>query len=261
MRNYLRGLPLYGHVLSPLFSLTHPRKERFTCPVCGYRGPFIDAAAPSGPRRHARCPRCASLERHRLQYLVMRELAGHFDFSRLSLLHFAPEPFFRRLFRRLFGAYTSADLSMRGVDLKADLRALPVEDADYDVVFASHVLEHIREDRQAIREIRRVLRPGGFAVLPVPVVAPATVEYPEPKEAGHVRAPGLDYYERYLSCFASVEVHTSADYPEEHQTYSYEDRTGWPTPKVPLRPPMPGERHPQSVPVCLVGEEIGLAGK
>ena len=69
---------------------------------------------------------------------------------------------------------------MENVDFKVDLTDLPFSDSSYDFVFASHVLEHIQNDHDALAEIKRVLRPGGIAVLPVPIIGAPTVEYPEP---------------------------------------------------------------------------------
>ena len=127
-------------------------------------------------------------------------------------------------------------------------------DASYDLVYASHVLEHIRDDEAALREIRRILRPRGLAVLPVPIVAPATVEYPAPSpfETFHVRAPGADYFDRYRRHFARVDVHGSGDFDPRHQLFVHEDRSGYPSARMPHRPPMAGDRHPDYVPVCWV---------
>ena len=132
----------------------------------------------------------------------------------MSILHFAPEPFFRQMFRERFGQYTSADLYMKDVDYQADLLNLPFPDESYDFVFASHVLEHIREDARALSEIRRVLKPGGIAVLPVPIFETKTVEYPgpNPHEECHVRAPGLDYYDRYSRHFRRIARFDSASF-------------------------------------------------
>lgn len=66
---------------------------------------------------------------------------------------------------------------MHGVDYRVDLQALPFENQRYDFIFTSHVLEHIPDDEKGISEIRR---PNGIAIIPVPVVAEKTVEYPEP---------------------------------------------------------------------------------
>jgi hypothetical protein len=114
------------------------------------------------------------------------------------------------------------------------------------------VLEHIRCDKQAIAEIRRVLKPNGMAVLPVPLVAENTIEYPEPNpyEAYHVRAPGLDYFDRYQPFFSRIVKFSSDSLPNRHQLFLYEDRSRWPTKNCPLRPPMKGEKHIDIVPVC-----------
>ena len=166
----------------------------------------------------------------------------------MSMLHIAPEPILQGRFRDEFASYTTADLARADVDLNFDLTDAPLETGSYDVVYASHVLEHIPDDRAAIAEIRRILAPGGFAVLPVPIVCDRTVEYPVPvaSEAGHVRAPGPDYFERFGE-FDGVEVFRSSDFGEEPQVYIVEDRSRYPEPvrAVPdpeRRPPPRGPR-------------------
>lgn len=247
---------LFGHARHQLkllkFRLRNRSKAHYLCPVCGYRGPFEDLHPKTGKRLHARCPNCRALERHRLQHLVMRKLRTRHDLASLSLLHIAPEPFMRQAFRETFHRYVTADLKQPSVDCHLNLCQLPFPDASFDVVYASHVLEHIPDDHRAMREIRRVLRSTGFAVLPVPIVAASTVEYPQanPHESYHVRAPGPDYIERMREHFARVELFDSGQFDAVHQLYNYEDRTGWPTPMAPLRPSMAGERHVDLVPVC-----------
>src|SRR5271168_1879636 len=137
----------------PLYRMLHRSEESFECPICAYIGPFATANSFAGPRKCAICPRCNGLERHRLQYLVMSEALSGLT-GNVKMLHFAPEKAFRQIFSERFAEYETADLFLEGVDHKVDIRALPFEDATYDVVFASHVLEHIREDRIAIEEIR-----------------------------------------------------------------------------------------------------------
>jgi SAM-dependent methyltransferase len=163
----------------------------------------------------------------------------------MRLLHFAPEPFLRPYFHQHFRQYTTADLVMEGVDLRVDLTALPIEDGRYDIVVACGVLEHIREDRKAIAEIRRVLATGGLAVLYVPVNGPKTVEYPHPNlfEDGHVRAPGPDYYDRLSDSFSRVELYRSEGFPDVHQTSVWMDWSCFPTKNNPHRLPQPGSRH------------------
>jgi SAM-dependent methyltransferase len=238
----------------PLFKILNGSKPRFECPICAYEGPFVDLSSFAGVRKHAECPRCGALERHRLQYLAIMHTLSNVSTPIAKMLHFAPEEFLRRIFVRSFSNYETADLFMEGVDHRVDIQHLPFEDASYDVLFASHVLEHIRDDRQAIREIRRVLRPNGIAILPVPIVCTCTIEYPDanPYEAGHVRAPGLDYFDRYMESFSTVDIQRSESFPEKHQLFIYEDRSKWPTRECPLRPPMLGWRHSDFVPICHV---------
>jgi SAM-dependent methyltransferase len=215
----------------------------------------MSLSATTGLRQHAICPGCGAAERHRLQWLSLQSIQEHTELSRMRLLHFAPESFFRCRFPKMFKSYVTADLNPRGVDCAADLtKALPFPPGSFDMVYASHVLEHIREDEAALANIRRVLSSTGIAILPVPIVAETTVEYLQanPFEAGHVRAPGRDYYQRYTKYFSSVEVVSSDSFSERYQPFVYEDRSGWPTSNMPLRRAMPGIRHAETVPVCRV---------
>ncbi len=246
--------PIRNPLKLVLFRLKNSGKEKFTCPVCGYCGPFEDIFPPTGFRKNAMCPRCGSLERHRIQMLIVKMLAGKTDFSKLKILHFAPEKSLKGFFSGSFGTYETADLEMPGVDHRVDLTALPFSDGSYDFIFASHILEHIKNDEKAISEIRRILRPGGIAVLPVPIVAERTIEYsePSPYEINTWRATGPDYYNRYEKYFSSVERFSSESLPEKYQLYVYEDRSGWSMDRNPMRLPMEGKRHPDIVPVCRV---------
>lgn len=224
----------------------------FTCPCCHYEGKFLSRGHNTETKPYSQCPRCGALARHRLQRCVLDELFRSGALTGGGVLHFAPEPFLAGYLKTRFETYVGADIAPLPGQVPADMRELPFEDGTFDLVYASHVLEHIDDDARALAEVRRVLRPGGVAILPVPVVAERTVEYPEPcpSEHGHVRAPGRDYYGRYREHFARVEIRTSADYPERFQLYAYEDRTIFPNRSAPYRPPMAGARHELDVPVC-----------
>lgn len=119
-------------------------------------------------------------------------------------------------------------------------------------VFASHVLEHIKEDTQAVSEISRFLKPNGIAIIPVPIVAYETLEYPKPNphESGRVRALGFDYYDRLSPYFRKIEKFDSNSFPEEYQLFLFEDRKVW-RKNLPLRPIMEGNKHLDVVPVCI----------
>jgi SAM-dependent methyltransferase len=152
-------------------------KEQFECPVCGYSGPCMDVHPPTGLRKHAQCPHCGALERHRLQYLTIRNVLQGRDTSKMKMLHFAPELCFRPIFPTQFGEYETADLNMTDVDYKVDMRELPFDDISCDFILASTVLDYIPDDKKALKEIHRVLKPNGIAMLPVSVVCEKTIEY------------------------------------------------------------------------------------
>lgn len=61
-------------------------------------------------------------------------------------------------------------------------------------------------------------------MLPVSLVADKTIEYggPNPYESGHIRACGMDYFERYERAFRRVERIASDAFPEKYQLFIYE---------------------------------------
>jgi hypothetical protein len=227
-------------------------KPTFECPICGYVGPFMDKQASTGTRKHAECPRCGALERHRLQSLVIKNVLQDRDPSSMKMLHFAPEPFFEQFRAGQFGDYATADLNMEQVDHRVDMRNLPFDDHSFDFVLASIVFDYIPDDWIAIKEVHRILRSGGIAILPVSLVADKTVEYsaPNPYESGHVRACGVDYFDRFEKVFARVDRVSSHQFPEKYQVFIYEDRSVWPNARCPNRPTALGEKHADIVPVC-----------
>jgi SAM-dependent methyltransferase len=135
------------------------------------------------------------------------------------------------------------------VDLRSDLRQLPHPDNVFDLIVASHVLEHVDRDGDAIRELSRVLRPDGTLFVAVPVVADMTVEYGAPNsfEDHHWRAPGRDYYDRLGPWFDDVRIFDSEWCDPATQPYHIENRRCFPNKRAPLRPPQTGERHPEVV--------------
>lgn len=230
-------------------------RRHYTCPFCGYTGPFASDIALTGRRPNAQCPRCWCSERHRTQAQVMDILSERYDFGNLSILHLSPERFLADRFRKEFGTYTSANFEPRpDVDMRIDLTDCDeIAEDSYDVVFASHVFEHIPDDRAAAANVARILKPTGFAVLPVPIVCPSTVEFPRVVETeyGHVRGPGPDYFDRFRDLF-DVELFTSEDLDDTNQVWVYENRSRYPTKWAPYRIPSPGRRHVDIVPVLTL---------
>ncbi|HEU5170405.1 MAG TPA: methyltransferase domain-containing protein [Gemmatimonadales bacterium] len=213
-----------------LRNVVHWPGHRRRCPVCGS---FVRAFKPYGLvlRPEARCPSCGALERHRLVWLYLRYCTPFFDRTPRLMLHVAPEralepgltevPNLRRI---------TGDLTQRGVMLRFDVTGIPLPDDCFDVIYCSHVLEHVPDDHAAMRELHRVLKPGGFALLQVPVLREQTFEDPSvtsPEERlrlfgqhDHVRVYGRDYPERLAQAGFIVRVEDfAALLPPPMRTY------------------------------------------
>lgn len=67
--------------------------------------------------------------------------------------------------RRRAADYTTADLESPLADLHFDVQCIPLPDASFDVLICNHLLEHVADDRRALSEFFRVLRPGGWGIL------------------------------------------------------------------------------------------------
>ena len=113
-------------------------------------------------------------------------------------------------------SYISSDLYREDVDHQFDIQSIPYPDNSFDLVFASHVLEYVKDDRQAIQEIKRVLRPGGLAFLPVPMLHEKTIDYEErPPNKRIIRETGRDYFDRYREVFSEVIVYEPSSFDEK----------------------------------------------
>ncbi len=124
----------------------------------------------AGYRPEAVCPGCYSKDRERLVYLYLTR-AQAWVFSRpMALLHIAPEPSLAAKLRAVASIdYVSADLDAASAERRMDITAIEEGDDRYDVIICNHVLEHVVEDGKAMAELCRVLKPGGFAILQVPI--------------------------------------------------------------------------------------------
>lgn len=187
--------------------------EMYYCPICGHLARQFRAGG-GGPikRTNAKCPNCGSLERHRLLWLhLVNSVWPQLPRGKKDCLHIAPEPFFVEILKgRADINYMSGDLMMPASTLKLDLTAIPFWDAKLDLILCSHILEHIPDDRLAMREMFRVLRPGGALIVMVPTYGEVTYEdfsITDPEErrkhfgqVDHVRKYGHDILGRLESC-------------------------------------------------------------
>lgn len=142
------------------------------CPICGTFSEFLP-----GPnnRLDARCPTCDSLERHRLIHLLFNKQFKNIFFNKdIKLLHFAPEEIFHKFFTRLPNIdYYPVDLFPENFQYKirdkVNMESIIYEDNMFDVIYNSHVLEHVPNDIAAMNELYRVLKPGGYCITLVPI--------------------------------------------------------------------------------------------
>ena len=197
------------------------RGRRVECPLC--RGRWRRFASLGG-YRNALCPGCFAAGRHRLLWLYLERETDLLD-ARHRVLHIAPEPSLSRLLAgRTNLEYLSADLDpRRGAMETFDVMAIPMADDAFDVVICSHVLEHVRDDRTAMREMRRVLAPAGVAYLPHPVSTDLATTYDDPSivtptgrrraygQEDHVRLYGRDFTTRLEAAGFSVTIRGYAE--------------------------------------------------
>ena len=186
------------------------------CPVCdrSFRG-FRPAGKRRARRENAICPYCASRERDRLVFLFLCSAEAPQPGS--PFLHIAPEACLQPKLRQLAGSdYRTADLLRTDVDESFDVMAIPHADATFHAVYSSHVLQDVPDDIRAMAELFRVLKPGGWAILNVPVTAEVSVDHRDApllersqrdrRPPEHLRTYGLDFPNRMASVGFKVRV-------------------------------------------------------
>ncbi len=207
-------------VLAPFRKIRYYGHTHY-CPVCkSHLSHFILSIADL--QENARCPVCRCLERHRLDWVFLNTKTNLFDGRPKKMLHVAPEAIFELKFRKISGLiYITADLNNPRVMCNLDITEIPFADHSFDVIYCSHVLEHVPNDRKALRELYRVLKPGGWALLQVPITAKKTFEDPtieDPFERkrlfgqiDHVRRYGPDYRERLVEAGFKTTVFSAGE--------------------------------------------------
>jgi SAM-dependent methyltransferase len=176
--------------------------------------------------RAYRCWDCGSTDRDRLSMLFLeRTLQRDAPYR---MVEFAPAPAVGRYLSRKHPAvqHRTADLYMSGVHDRVDIRDLrPYRDGEFDLFVCSHVLEHVDNDIAAMHELHRILRPGGFGIVMVPIITKLekTIEDPsivDPStrmrlfgQHDHVRLYAKrDFLERLTAAGFTVQALTVADF-------------------------------------------------
>jgi len=183
------------------------------------------------------CPNCMSKNRERL---VLDVIQNELPIRPRTVLHFSPE---KHLYNYLKAraSVTTVDIMpgfYKGIDRSvryADATSLLFEDESFDMIIANHILEHIPNDTAAMREMFRVLRKGGVAILQVPysVELASTIEEPfinDPArqaklfgQKDHVRIYALpDYITRLKDCGFTVNKLTP-EYLKKYAKHAIQD--------------------------------------
>jgi SAM-dependent methyltransferase len=166
----------------------------FECEVCGSKYSRFVPDLPSDDDKDALeknkviagygenilCPNCGSAARERL---VLNILKHNLKFAGKKILHLSPEKNIYHFIKAKAEVIT-ADLlpgfyrTIDGMVQKQDATNFTFADNSFDIIIGNHILEHIPDDAKAMKEIFRVLKPGGTAILQVPYSEsiPSTLE-------------------------------------------------------------------------------------
>lgn len=209
--------------LSYLFKKIAPilyKGNAVECPVCGKSySKFLSYGSSIAHRENVLCPGDLTLERHRLMWLYLKDHSDFFTASKLSVLHIAPEQCFHQRFKQQHNLnYLTGDLVSPIADMHFDLHQIPLEENQFDVVFCNHVLEHVEDANQCMRELYRVMKPGGWGIMQVPQDFDREITFEDPTivteedrerlfwQRDHVRLFGKDYPNWLQNAGFKVEV-------------------------------------------------------
>lgn len=171
-----------------------------------------------GYRQNALCPICGSMDRERLLYLYLYYETDIFE-RPVKLLHVAPEPNVKTiLLKKENISYLTAGLNSKSVMMTMNITNIPYYKSSFNIIICNHVLEHIIDDRKAMAELYRILKPGGWAILQVPISTSLENTYEDSSiitpmareqafgQADHVRIYARDYVQRLEQAGFAVDI-------------------------------------------------------
>lgn len=166
------------------------------------------------------CPICYANRRSRLVYAYLKYVRPLQPGE--AVLHFAPElSLYRYVFKESGAKYHPVDLNPAGYPEipqveRVDVTAIPYPDKTFDLMLCNHVLEHVPDDRRAMRELRRVLKDNGVALLQ----APLALALDETDEDLSITDPAER--ERRFGQFDHVRLYAVRDYAERLSEAGFE---------------------------------------
>jgi SAM-dependent methyltransferase len=211
--------------------------KKHICPCCGWKlRAFTQGNTSLKVRNNGYCPRCNSKARHRRDWLFLQSQTNLFE-EPIRLLHVSPKyALARRLTKEPQIDFVGIDLEGRPyAPHRVDIAEIPFDSESFDAIICIHVLEHVEEDRKAIAELHRVLKPGGWALISVPIdfdnitYEDASIVSPEERkkhfgEEQHFRIYGCDFVNRLEAAGFKVRLDRGVDVPvEARDTYGLLD--------------------------------------
>lgn len=237
MKYILKFLPRkllirYSFYFTPLLKILF-KGNKFVDPIDGSAYSKFLSYGYKTIRKNALCPGTLSLERHRLLWLYLKNETNLLN-DNLKVLHVAPEQIFYKKFKRFnHWDYITFDINSPLADIKGDLKSMKFRDESFDLVICNHVLEHIENDRKALKEIYRVLKKNGMSILQVPINLKRKKTFEDFKitsyaerekhfgQYDHVREYGIDYKDRIEEIGFEVEMINYSDNLSEEMIIKY----------------------------------------
>ena len=184
-------------------------QKKVICPCCHWKGPgFITTCNAKRVNYNSNCPQCDSRSRHRGLSILLSKI---FENKQLSLLFFAPEKILMNVIQNSLEQIDVKTTDYYSVDVdypNEDVQKLTFANASFNYVLCNHVIEHVPNDDEAFKEISRILKKNGSAVITIPgdYHIAKTVEFEQTDSNGHFRHYGLEVIEKMQLYFSEVET-------------------------------------------------------
>jgi len=151
--------------------------KKYRCPCCNntyrkfinfnYNRPIYNPNIYNDTYKNTICPYCFSLPRHRIICEFFNNNKTIFQNNPKSLI-FAAEMCTEKYFKNNNFSYKTADL-FQSADYKIDITNINLKDNSFNLIICNHVLEHVNNYENALKELYRILTTDGILILTVPI--------------------------------------------------------------------------------------------